>query len=401
MPNTLLTINMITRKALMILHQKLAFVGTIERQYDDQFAKDGAKIGTSLRIRLPNQYTVGTGSTITPQDTIENSVTLPLATQKNVPMTFLSSELTLSMDDFQERVLDPAMSVLASAVESDAFTMLRDVYQQVGTPGSTPTTLATYLAAKAVLDSALAPASQRRIQLGPVASAGIVNGLSGLFNPQDTISAQYRDGLMGRTAGFDWYMNTLVSGGAITNGNTVAGVTVGTTPLSGATLGLATIASGNTFVKGETFTIANVFSVHPETKVNLGVLQKFAVRTTFSAVATTGVIDITPSLVSTGASQNVNANAVAGAALVFDGTASLTYPVSIAYHKQAFAIAFADLYMPKGLDMASREVLDGISLRIIRDYTVTDDSLVTRVDVLYGYATIRAAIACRIASGVV
>ena len=401
MPNTLLTINMITRKALMILHQKLAFVGTIERQYDDQFAKDGAKIGDTLRIRLPNQYTVGTGSTITPQDTVESSVSMTVGTQKHVPMSFLSSELTLSLDDFQERILDPAMSVLAAGVESDAFSMIRDVAQEVGLPGTTPTTLATYLAAKARLDSSLAPPSQRRIQLDPVASAAIVNGLTGLFNPQDTISEQYRDGLMGRTAGFDWYMNTLVSGGFPTVGNEVTGVTVGTTPLTGATLGIATITSGDTFLKGEVFTIAGVFDVHPETKVSYGVLKKFAVRTSFTSVGTTGTIDITPSIVATGAGQNVSAAPIAAAALVFSGTINLTYPVSIAYHKQAFAIAFADLFLPKGVDMSAREQMDGISLRILRDYTPLDDKLITRVDVLYGYKAIRPEIACRIASGVV
>ena len=397
--NTLLTPLMVTRKSLMILHQKLAFVGTIERQYDDAFAKDGAKIGTTLQIRLPNQYTTATGSNITPQDTVESSVALVVGTQRHVPMSFLTSELTLSIDDFQERILDPAMAVLASAVESDAFSMIRDVNAQVGTPGVTPTTLATYLAAKAKLDFALAPSSQRKIQLDPIASASIVNGLSGLFNPQDTISSQYRDGLMGRTGGFDWYMNSLVSGGTITNSNTVAAVTTGTTPLTGATLGLATIASDNTLLKGENFTIANVFAVHPETKVNLGILQQFSVRTSFTASATTGTIDITPSIVPTGAGQNVNAAPIAGVLLTFSGTVNLIYPVSIAYHKQAFAIAFADLYMPKGLDWGAREQQDGISLRLIRDYDVTSDTIITRADVLYGYKAIRPQIACRIASG--
>ena len=76
MANTLLTPTQATREALRILHQKLRFVGSISRQYDDSFAKKGAKIGTSLTIRLPNQYTVRTGATLTAQDTTEASTSL-------------------------------------------------------------------------------------------------------------------------------------------------------------------------------------------------------------------------------------------------------------------------------------------------------------------------------------
>jgi hypothetical protein len=364
----------------------------------DDFGKDGAKIGSTLRVRLPNQYLTAVGAAITPQDTVETSTTLTVATQRNVPMQFLSSELTLSMDDFTDRIIEPAASVLAAGIEADAFAMVKDVYQQVGTPGAIPSDLITYLLAKARLDASLAPQSQRNLNLDPLASATILNSLKTLFNPQDTISKQYHEGVMGRTADFDWYSNTLIP--PIVNGNEVTAVTVGTTPLSGATLGLATITSGDTFLKGESFTIANVFAVHPETKVNLGVLQRFAVRTDFTSVGTTGTIDITPSIVVTGAYQNVNAAAVAGAAIVFAGTASLSYPVAIGYHKQAFTFAAPALFMPKGLDMGSRQTQDGISMRLIRDYVPTTDQLITRLDVLYGFRTIRAEIACRIASGV-
>lgn len=396
MANTLLTPTMVTRKALMILHQKCAFIGTVERQYDDSFAKDGAKIGDTLKIRLPNRYTTALGSTITPQDTVETSVSLVVGSQRHVPMNFLASELTLSVDDFSERILDPAMAVLAAGAENDAFEMTKDVYQQVGTPGTTPTALLTYLQAVAALTDSLAPLSQRSIQLAPLASATIIDALKGLFHDSEAIVKQYRDGIMGRTIGLDWYANTLVN--RVTNGNEVTGVTVGVSPLSGATLGLATITTGDTFLKGEIFTIANVFRVHPETKVSTGVLQQFAVRTSATSGGTTLTIDITPSIISTGADQNVNANAVAAAAIVFAGTASLTYTALLAYHKQAFAVAFADLYMPKGLDWGARETLDGISMRLIRDYDVTTDKIVTRADILYGVKTIRPELACRVAS---
>lgn len=396
MPNSILTPTKVTRKALMILHQKLSFIGTIERQYDDSFARDGAKIGDTLKIRLPNKYTVGTGTTITPQDTTEQSVSLVVGTQKHVPMQFFTSELTLSLDDFSERILDPAMAVLAAAAESDAFQMSLDVYQQVGTPGSSPNTLLTYLQSTARLDNSLAPKSQRQVQISPTDAAVIVDALKGLFQDQTQIAKQYRDGLMGRSAGYDWYTNTLTT--RFTNGNKVAAVTVSGAGQTGASVTLGGLAGADTFKKGQVFTMAGCNEVHPETKVDTGRLQKFVVTADATSGGATLAVSISPSIVVTGALQNVSASPTNGGAVVFDGTASLNYGLSLGYFKQAHAIAFADLYMPKGLDFGARETMDGISMRIIRDYDVTTDKIIARTDILYGTKTIRPELSCRIAS---
>jgi len=397
MPNTLLTPTMVTRKALMILHQKLSFVGTIERQYDDSFAKDGAKIGATLQIRLPSKFVSAVGSTVTASDTVQTSVALTVGTQRNVAMNFLASELTLSMDDFSERVIDPAMAVIAAGVENDAFQMALDVYQQVGAPGTTPNALLTYLQGAARLDNSLAPRTQRCLQLAPLDAATIVDALKGLFQDSQAISKQYREGIMGRTSGFDWYSNTLTA--RFTNGNRVATMTVSGAGQTGATIVLTgTILTSDTFKKGEVMTFAGCNEVHPETKVNTGRLQKFVVTADSIGTGTTATVAISPAIVVTGATQNVSASPTDTGAVVVDGTASLQYGLILAYFKQAFAIAFADLYMPKGLDFGAREVMDGISLRIIRDYAVLTDLIITRVDVLYGVKTIRPELACRVAS---
>lgn len=387
---------MVTRKALMILHQKLAFVGTIERQYDDSFAKDGAKIGSTLQIRLPSKFVSAVGSTVTASDTVQTSVGLTVGTQRNVAMNFLTSELTLSMDDFSDRVIDPAMAVIAAGVESDAFQMALDVYQQVGTAGTSPTALLTYLSAGARLDNSLAPRSQRCLQLPPLDAATIIDNLKGLFQDSQAISKQYREGIMGRTSGFDWYSNTLTA--RFTNGNKVAAVTVSGAGQTGASVTLGGLLAADTFKKGQVFTMVGCNEVHPETKVDTGRLQKFVVTADATAAGATLAVAISPSIVVTGATQNVTASPTNGGAVVFDGTASLQYGLILSYFKQAFAIAFADLYMPKGLDFGAREVMDGISLRIIRDYAVLTDLIVTRVDLLYGTKTVRPELACRVAS---
>jgi hypothetical protein len=181
---------MITRKALQILHAKMNFIGNINRQYDNSFAQSGAKIGDSLRIRLPNQYTVRTGAILAPQDTIEKSVTLKIDKQKGVDMSFSSAELTLSLDDFADRILEPAMSVLAASCEVDALTMMADIPATVGTPGTPITDLLPYLLAKAQLDKNLAPPSQRTTMITPNMEAQIVNALKGLFQDSTSIAQQ-------------------------------------------------------------------------------------------------------------------------------------------------------------------------------------------------------------------
>jgi hypothetical protein len=396
MPNTLLTPTMVTRKALMILHQKLSFVGTIERQYDDEFAKDGAKIGTTLKIRLPNKYTVSTGPSITAQDTLEGSVDLVVSNQKVVPMTFFTSELTLSIDDFNDRIIEPAMSVLAASVEADAFTMALDSFYQVGTPGTSPTALLPYLQANARITNSLAPQSKRCIQNNPGDTAIIVDALKGLFQDSSQIASQYRDGLMGRSAGFDWYQNTLLP--RMINGNKVAGVTVSGAGQTGSNLLLAGLAAADTFKRGQVFTIAGVNEVHQETRTDTGRLQQFIVTADVVSAGATLSVPIAPAIIVTGSGQTVTASPAAAAVVTFAGAANLNYGVIHSYYKQAHAIAFADLVMPKGLDFSSREVMDGISLRILRDYVVGTDQVVTRVDVLYGYKTIRPELACRIAT---
>lgn len=397
MSNTLLTSQVITREALRILHNKLTFIGNINRQYDDSFAKDGAKIGDTLRIRLPNQYTVRTGKVLQVQDTTEQSVSLAVQTQKGVDINFSSSELTLSIDKFSEIILEPAMATLASSLEADAFSMYQDIYQQVGTAGTTPNTLLTYLLARARLNNSLTPMDNNRtLHLSPLANATIVDALKGLFQDSSAIKEQYREGLMGRTAGFDWYENPLMPN--FTLGSTTAGLTVNGAGQTGNSLSIGGVANGNTFNRGTVFTIANVFEVHPETKQTTPRLQQFVVTANTTMTGATGTLPISPSITLTTGLQNVNASPANGAALVVTGSAATSYEQEMAFHRDAFTFATADLVMPKGVDMAAREVYDGISMRLVRQFDINNDAFPCRIDVLYGYKTIRPQLACRITS---
>jgi hypothetical protein len=389
MANTILTPTAVTREALRVLHQKLNFVGSINRQYDDSFAKSGAKIGDSLKIRLPNQYTVRTGAVIQTQDTAETSVTLQVATQKGVDVNFSSAELTMSLDDFSSRIIEPAMAVLAANIEYDAMTMYKDVYQAVWNSGSA-LTLAHVLDGRKILQDSLTPLDNRSANLDGQQMVNLVTDSKQLFNDQREISKQYREGYVGRALGFDFSENSMWPGhtrGAAASYvcNTSTGITSGSSSitLSG--------GSGSSAV-GDVFVIDGVFKVHPETKANTGIQQQFVVTT---AGTTTQVVSPTP--VTSGAGQNITiVSAGANKTVAFAGTASGSDNTGLLYHKDAFTFATADLLMPKGVDMAAREVMDGISMRLVRQYDINNDAMPCRLDVLYGYKTLRAQLAARL-----
>lgn len=392
MANSLLTPTAVTREALRILHQKLNFVGNITRDYDDSFAKSGAKIGDSLKIRQPNQYTVRSGATLSAQDTTEQSTTLQISSQKGVDVNFSSAELTLSLDHFSKRILDPAMAVLAANIEADALSMYKDVYNSVWNGGSA----ATYnkaLDCRVKLQNALAPPSDRTMLLDPAAMADVIKDTKALFNDQASIAKQFREGMVGRAAGFDWGENTLLpshtrgAGDTAYVVNTSTGITSGTATI--------TVATGTgSILKGDVFTVAGVYEVHPETKANTGRLQQFVCTADYAGGA--GAVSVSPTPITSGALQNVViVSAGAGKAVTISGTASTAVQTGLAFQKGAFAFATADLVMPSGVDFAAREVYDGISMRIVRAYDINNDKFPCRIDVLYGYKTLRSQLACR------
>lgn len=393
MANTILTPTAVTREALRILHQKLNFIGRINRQYDDSFAEAGAKIGTDLKIRLPNQYTVRSGANLSTQDTTESSTTLQVTSQKGVDTTFSSAELTLSLDDFSQRILEPAMAVLAANIESDALGMRKDVYNAVNNIGSA-ITFNKLMTARKILNDNLTPMDQNRTMLlNTQDNVDLVDALKGLFQDSAAIKEQYKEGMMGRTGGFEFYENTLIAND--TTGTDASNCTVNGATQTGATITIAN-GSSKTFAVGDVVTFAGCNRVHPETKADTGVLQQFVVTSAVGAGGTS--MAISPSIVTSGATQNVAASPTNGGAVTKVGTASAVYKQSMAFHRDAFTFATADLVMPKGVDFAAREVLDGISMRIVRQYAISTDTFPCRIDVLYGYKTIRPQLACRIFS---
>ena len=400
MANSLLTIDMITRKSLEILENNLVLSRNVNKEYDDSFAVEGAKIGSTLRIRLPDRALVTDGAALQVQDDNEQFTTLTVSSQKHIGINFTSAELTMQLDDFAERVLKPRISQLASSVDADVANAYKSIFNTVGTPGTTPATALVLLQAQQKLNESAAPMSPRYATVNPAANAGLVNGMTGFFNPTGTISRQFKTGMMGEgVLGFD-EMNMSQSIVNHTTGSRAGTILVNETVATQgqATITLDGLTSTTTVTVGDVFTIAGVYAVNPQTRLSTGSLQQFVVTAaqTASGGDMANMAISPPMYTATNALATIDAFPANNAAVTFVGTASTVYPQNLVYHKNAITLATADLLLPQGVDMASRQVHNGISMRIVRQYDINNDRMPCRVDVLYGFNTIRPPMACRI-----
>lgn len=406
MANSLLTIDMITNEALVVLENELTFTKQVNREYDDYYAKSGAKIGDTLNIRKPVRYVTRTGPALQVQNSVETFVPVTL-TQKGCDISFSTKDMTLSIDDFSDRFIVPQLATVANTIDYDGLALYKDVYNVVGTPGVTPSGLQPYLNAGVKLANGAAPKDGLRAAvINPQAEATLVNSLTNVFNPTSEISSQYINGNMGRAAGYKFSMDQNVR---VHTAGTVSGsVTVGVSSVSGASTIVLTgfTPTTDSLKDGDVFTIAGVFGVNPQSRANTGQLQQFVVTADTAVADGSGNItaSISPAIVFTGNDatqqyQTVTALPTATSAVTFVFTSGQISPQNMVFHRDAFTMVNADLLMPGGVDMAARKRSKSlnVSMRAVRAYDINNDRLPMRIDVLYGWATLRAELAARIA----
>ena len=408
MANSLLTIDMITYEAARILANKLVVTGNVNRQYDSSFAKEGAKIGDTLRIRLPDRVTVRNGAALSVQAENQQYTTLSCNSQRGVDIAFSSAEQAMKLDNFSKLILEPRISQLAAQIDYEVASGVAPyIGQSVGTPGTTPATTLVLLAGNQKLHEAAAPDMARYCTVNPAANAALVEGMKGFFNPVGTISSQFKSGMMGQNVlGYDAIemsqsISTFTCGSRTsTGGTTSAAVTTqGTT-----TVAITGAGASGTVKAGDVFTVASCFAVNPQTRVSTGSLYQFVAASDVTLDGS-GAGNVTvrvpiysadstdPASKALAIVDTLPANAKA---VVFMGTASTAYPQNLIYQRDAIAFVTADLVLPKGVAAASRVNHEGISLRIVQAYDVTQDREITRLDVLFGYGVIRPELACRL-----
>jgi hypothetical protein len=435
--NNLLTISQITNEGLMVLENDLVLADHVNRQYADQFALSGAKIGYTVNVRKPPRYLGVTGPALQVEDTNETYIAVTLTTQFHVDVQFSTADLATSVDLFKERIINPAVARVANRIDQDGTTFAyQNIPHAVGTPGTPPASFLSFTLAGAILDSEAAPRDGTRVVvLDPFSMAYSQDSVKGLFNPQAQISEMNQKGLVAKNfAGFDWYMDqnivsyTVGAGGGATP--TLANNTSSEWLASGwAQNGLVqstgwTASANPRLTVGDVVSFASVYQVNPQSRATVGNnrLAQFVVIPPQATLANgtynsaTGVYSSTAgglldfwvanAGIYGGQFQNISAQPASNAAITVWGAAQGSYPYAgiatpqnLAFHRDCLALAFADLDLPGGVDMSARAVDEeaGINFRVVRQYTINNDALPCRFDVLYGWAKLYPELGCRIA----
>ena len=408
MANTLSVTDLVLREAQRIAHEKLQFIGTVDKQYDSSFKYDASRgpNGQTIRIREPNRYVRRKGSRVmSVQDQAETTQNFTVATQDGVDMRFNSAELMQSVnngaafDDLSRNYIEPAISILCSGIESDFLAFAVDAtYNVVGTSGSPMNDLTEVGDARAKLNQNLAPKDGKRyLQVDSVTMATMVKGLSGLFQDSAQIKEQYREGMIGRTAMADWYENDRMPSHA--NDADVSGLAINQATFTNGLTSLTIDGASTAPTVGSVFTIDALFAVHPETKASFSHLQQFVI--TDATAPTTTNITISPAIWfdSTGVDagkQNVSIKPLDSAAFIFVGAATTSYLQNLMYHKEAFQFATVDLPLYDDAQKSVVQVKDNLSMRCWYGSDIRNDELLMRIDILYGFAALRPSWACRI-----
>lgn len=407
MANTLLTPTWFTKETARILVNNLKFAANVNRSYDDQYVQAGAKVGYTVNARLPQRFQVTSGDALQVQGLNDQSVPITLTNKRNVAFSYSTASATTELDRIRERYVNPAATALANIADYDGLQQYVNIYQAVGTPGTVPNSNLTYLQAGAKLTNSSVPVDGRIAMLDPISMVTIANANLALFNPAAQISEEYRSGqFAGRTLGFsEWYEDQNVA-------KHVTGTFTASTPLvkgagqTGSTLVVDGWASGATSLKkGDIFTVGGVFKVNTVSYQSTGELQQFVVTADVTDTAGEISIPISPAIIPSGQLQTVTGSpadnavvTVLGATSATAGTlAATTTPQSLLYHPDAFTMVMADLHKPtSGVEttaVRSKEL--GISIRMVQQYQIGNDQEPARLDILYGWATLRPELAVR------
>ena len=421
--DTILTISQITNESLMVLENEITFADAVNRQYDDSFGIDGAKIGDTVNARRPPRFLGTSGPNLNVEDYNQTSVpvvvgdTTKYGDQFHVDVSFTTKDLRLSLGTFSENIIIPAVATVANRVDFIGLQMAKNSTANiVGTPGTPPNSLLTYLTAGAMLTAEGCPKGRgRSVCIEQFTGATIVDALKGLFVPESKVAEQYRTGRMGRdSGGMDWYVDQNVNNqtfgawattvGTLTANTTAIGIASGWASTSTITL---TNSQTLTLNKGDVISIANVFPVNPQNRQIYGTKPRtFVVQATVTGTAGTISVTVAPAIITAGQFQNVSITATSATATVTPyniaatTATAVTSPQNILLHRNAYTVAMVDLPLPGGVDMASRASSkeSGMSIRVVRQYTINNDQLPTRFDVLFGWAPLYQELGCRIAA---
>lgn len=410
MANSLITPSVIAKEALVQLENNLTMANNVHREYKKEFVK----VGDTVSIRKPVKFYAADGKTRVNQDVEEANTSITVDKQKHVSWKFSSKDLTLTVEDYSERYIKPAMIALANTIDRNGHALYSNVWNHVGTPGTTPDDFAKVAAAAQRMDEMAVSTDMRKLVTNPAAGYAIAGTAQALY--MNGVNTQaYRKGSIGEIAGLDTFRSQNVT-------NHTVGVATGTPLINGGSQGTTYAASKSTnsqslvtdgwtnsttgiLKAGDVITIAGVYAMNPVPgegttgKLQMPYLQEFTILADADSGASTGpaTLTISPAIITSGPYQTVNAEPADGAAIVVKtGTGGTAYPQNLAFHKNAFALVTCPLELPDGVEFKARETHKGLSARVVKQYSIDDDDDIIRIDVLYGWKAIYPDLAVRL-----
>ena len=412
MANTLITPDLIAKEALMQLENNLVAANCVHREYKKEFT--GGQ-GEAVSIRKPVKFYTADGSQRVNQNVEEKSTSITINQRKHVSWKFSTQDLTLSVEDYSERYIKPAMITLANTVDRSIMGLYSSVWNAVGTPGTTPGSFAAVAAAAQRLDEMAVPSDRRHMLLNPAARYAVAGNQLTLDSVGTKGKSAYEKAMMGEVAMFDTYSTQNIPVHTV-------GVATGTPQVNGASQNVTyanavgtnwsqslitdgwTNSTTGILRAGDVFTIAGVFAVNPVPgegatgKQQMPYLQQFTVLADANSGASTGpaTLTISPPIITSGPFQTVSAAPADDAAITVLGTGGVAYPQNLGFHKNAFALVTVPLEMPDGAAFKARESHNGLSVRVVKDYDIDDDEDIIRLDILYGVKSIYPDLACRL-----
>ena len=394
MTQTLITPSIIAKEGLFQLMNNLVMAKLVHREYKKEFVK----VGGTVSLRKPVRFVSTSGATLTKQDVEEGTTSIVISTRKHVGWGFLSEDLTLTVEQYAERYMEPAGIRLGNDVDLSLTGLYSSLFVSGGTPGSTPSSFAALGTMAQYLDDFAVPDDgKRKLVLNPASRWSMADALKGIYDnsmPKDFV----RRGLLGRLANFEIYGDQNI--GSHTCGARVDDAAI---LIDNGTLNSNSSPQANTITMhmdgfggdtanslrvGDVCTIADVYSVNPVSKQSTGRLMQFTVTTAVTPAGNESDVILAPALVSTGPYQNVSAAAVDGAAVTFLGTNSTVFPQNLAFHRNALALVMCPLALPDGASFKARTQHDGVSIRVVKDFSIVDDEDIIRLDILYGVKAI-------------
>ena len=407
MSNTLINPAIIAQEALFQLENNTVMGDKVHRQYRKEFVK----IGDTVTIRRPVQFVVSDGATRVNQDVIEPTTSIVIDQRKHVSWLFSTQDLTLTIEEYSERYIKPAMIQLANQIDRDlALEGKNEFFNLVGTPGVTPSAFADLAAVAQRMDEFAVPDDYNRcLVLDPAARWSVADGLGAVFNAEitgDTI----RKGRLGEIANFNIYGdqnivthdNVVNTAGALVDSAALVSQGPPSAAASSYALPIDTSAGDGTLTQGTVFTIAGVNSVNPISKEDTGVLQQFVMVADAVIAGGAGTLQIYPSInagavVSTAGFQTVTAVPADNAVLTFVGTFAVPYVNNLGFHTNALALVTVPLELPDSATFKARADWRGYSIRVIKDYDIDQDEEIIRLDILYGVQAIYPELGVRLA----